>query len=355
MHSKIIRPAIHGKKAYDNKGSCATLIHYLGHEGREKGEGLTFFNACRNDILPSEARQAIDGNRKGLRERETKFYSLVLSPSPQELTHIGNEADKLKAFTRQAMRNYAASFQEKQGTSVEEKDLVWYATIHQHRTHKGGDVAVKEGIALAGKPKAGLHTHVHVLVSKLDQSGQRRLNPQASKEQFHIKGWQALNEASFGKLFGYQQKEVERGQSPQKAPEQKPGVLQALQARISGKVARINGMLSKGEELSLKAVLALAAKRSYGQTFFYNLHRLEENLREGRPVHQPLHLLEHNKDQKPALDKKASIPHAVSRVCQALGGQGIVQTEELALPELKGRFRRRRQRLPIRQKGGLSR
>ncbi len=355
MHAKIIRPAIHGKKAYNNKGSCQALIHYLGHEGREKGELLTFFNGSRNDILASEARQAIDGNTKGLRERETKFYSLVLSPSPQELSHIGNEADKIKAFTRQAMRNYAASFQGKQGTSVEEKDLVWYATMHQHRTYKGGDPAVKKGIATAGEPKEGLHTHVHVLVSKLDQSGQRRLNPQASREHFHIKGWQALNEASFGKLFGYQQKEVERGQSQQKAPEQKPGVLQALQARILGKVARINDMLNKGEELSLKAVLALAAKRNYHQTFFYNLHRLEKNLREGRPVHQPLHLLEHNKDRKPAVDKKASIPHAVSRVCQAIAGQGVAQTEDLAMPELKGRLRKRRQGLPIKQQRGLSR
>jgi hypothetical protein len=350
MHSKVINPAIHGKKAYDNKGSCGALVHYLGHEAKEKGELLTFFNGNRENIPASDVQQGIDGNVKGVRKREVKFYSLVISPSAEELKHIGNNEDKLKTFTRQAMQNYASNFKLKNGKTLDEQDLVWYATIHHGRTYKGNDKAVKSGQVKAGELKPGLHTHVHILVSKRDQSQQVSLNPQGSRDRFYMKKWQRLNEQSFEKLFGYEKK-----QSTQKSFEQKPKRLAGFQHHIQKKVEIINGMLSTREELSLKAVLWVAEKRNYEKTFFYNLNRLEKDLRKGNVVHQPMHLLEHNKDKKPAPAEKQSVAHAIGRVFHALSGESLGKTEDLAMPAIESRHRKKRQVLQEVRKGGMSR
>lgn len=337
MHSKIISPAIHGKKVYDNKGSCSTLVHYLGHEAREKGEGLTFFNASRNDIWAGEAGQGIDGNVKGLRKREVKFYSLVLSPSAQELKHIGSDKEKLEAFTRRAMQNYALNFKLKNGRALNEQDLVWYATIHQGRKYKGDAEVVISSKAKSGELKPGIHTHVHILVSKRDHMQQISLNPQGSRDRFYMKGWQRLNEESFSAMFGY-----ENRHSRETPSKQKPERLETLQSRIGQKVEIINGMLDKQQGLSTKEVVSLAEKRGYGQTFFYNLNRLENQLRKGNAVHQPMHLLEHNKDQRSSLAEKKSICHSFSRVFKVLAEESLGKTEDLAMPHISAKHRKKR-------------
>ncbi len=115
MHSKIINPAVHGKKTYNNKGSCYLLVSYLSHEAKEKGEQPAFFNGIKSQISSQEVQQRIDGNVKGLKKTEVKFYSLVLSPSPEELKHISSSREKLKTFTVEAMQNYASNFKLKSG------------------------------------------------------------------------------------------------------------------------------------------------------------------------------------------------------------------------------------------------
>jgi hypothetical protein len=341
---------MHGKKAYDNKGSCRALIHYLAHEAKEKGEELTFFNGSRNSISASEAGQSIDGNVKGLRKREVKFYSLVLSPYAEELKHIGNNKEKLEAFTRGTMQSYAGNFKLKNGRALNEQDLVWYATIHQGRTYKGQDEAVKSGKAKSGEGKPGLHTHVHIIISKRDQGQQISLNPQGSRDRFSIKGWQRLNEESFSTMFGYKKEHVK-----ERAIKQNPERPEALQNRIGQKVEIINGMLSKQEALSTKDVLAIAEKRGYGQTFFYNLNRLENHLRKGQAVHQPLHLLEHNKDCKPLLAEKQSIFQSFSRVFKVLSEESLEKTEDLTLTGVNAKYRKKKHPLKEVKHRGMSR
>ena len=117
---------------------------------------------------------AIDGNTRGLRKQQEKFYSLVLSPSAEELKHLKNDPDKLRAYTQQVMNKYAENFNlsEKEvsrGTLLSSSDLIWYATIHQERKEKEGE---QKGIS-----KAGLHQHVHIIVSAQDKTGELRLNP----------------------------------------------------------------------------------------------------------------------------------------------------------------------------------
>jgi hypothetical protein len=147
-----------------------------------------------------------------------------------------------------------------------------------------------------------------------------------------MKGWQWLNEASFAAMFGY-----EKGHANEKAIKQNPERLEALQNRIEQKVEIINGMLPKEQALSAKQVLSVAEKREYGQTFFYNLNRLENHLRKEQAVHQPLHLLEYNKDRKPSPAEKQSICHSFSRVFKALSAESLGKTEDLTMPGVNAR------------------
>src|SRR5688572_9898826 len=128
MHSKIIQPGKGGRVAYDNKGTCASLMYYLSHEARENNKVVSFFNSNRADISSGEVAAAINYNVKGLRKNEVKFYSLVISPSHQEISHLEKAGsmpnssgfptdeslsqvdEKLTLYARQVMENYAANF-----------------------------------------------------------------------------------------------------------------------------------------------------------------------------------------------------------------------------------------------------
>jgi hypothetical protein len=130
MYVKLINPKTHGKAAYTNTGSCAQTIRYLQHEAVGEGREGSFFNADRNELSAAQLQQAIDSNVKGLRAGEAKFYSLVLSPSKQELAHIGSSPDKLRAYTREVMSRYARSFTLPAGRQLGDEDVVWGAVLH---------------------------------------------------------------------------------------------------------------------------------------------------------------------------------------------------------------------------------
>ena len=136
MHSKIIDPRRHGRFVFANRGSCSKTVSYLGHEARERGSETVFFNQDRADVSAEEVRESIDSNAKGLRKQQEKFYSLVLSPSTAELQHIGNDPNRLQAYTRQAMDNYARNATLRDGSKLASSELIWYATIHEQRTEK---------------------------------------------------------------------------------------------------------------------------------------------------------------------------------------------------------------------------
>jgi len=215
MHSKIINPQQHGRFVFSNRGSCKRTVSYLGHEVREQPGSAHFFHQHQEAITTDEVREAIDFNARGLRKNQEKFYSLVLSPSSEEVAHLENDPKKLKAFTGQVMENYAQNFHipQQPEKKLSERDLVWFATIHQSRQEKSGSER--------GTAKLGYHTHIHVLVSAQNKERTLRLNPHSYRSRFPIRDWQVQNGRDFQQMFGYQKATTaEKLTAPMPAEEQ---------------------------------------------------------------------------------------------------------------------------------------
>jgi len=202
MYTKIIDPRIHGRQAYQNTGSVARTVNYLIQEAKVEGQEASFFTATQDAISADELQRAVDKNCKGLRKKEAKFYSLVVSPSAKELAVIGNDSEKLKAYTRGRMEQYAQNFHLPGKNKLGSTDLVWGAIVHYKRTYRGTDAAVIAGVAKAGERRAGLQTHVHVIVSARDATHKLTLNPQGPKRRFDIIEWQNSGPARFAQQFG---------------------------------------------------------------------------------------------------------------------------------------------------------
>ena len=83
--------------------------------------------------------ELLDTNVKGLTKETDNFYSLVLSPSLEELVKINNDTNGLQKFTRNVMDLYPKNFTLKNGRELGEPDLVWAAIIHQDRKIRGTD------------------------------------------------------------------------------------------------------------------------------------------------------------------------------------------------------------------------
>lgn len=210
MYSKIINPAKHGNVVYNNKSSAARLGNYLNKEPSSKQEKGVFFNAL-GDFDKKQVVESIDNNVKGLTQKDDKFHSLVIAPSAKELEHIGNDHFKLKAFTIACMEKYATNFNISSGKRLTEKDLVWYATIHQNRAYKGTDLEVLNGKKKSGDLKEGLQTHIHVVVSARDIEQKITLNPNTSnRNRFKMTAWLEANQRQFNQQFDFKpdQKEV---------------------------------------------------------------------------------------------------------------------------------------------------
>lgn len=204
--------------------SCADFVTYLEkeNEGKELDRQEHFFNQYHDHIPKEEVIKEIDGNRAKLKQSEPKFYSLTINPSQRELRHIQNNPDKLKAYVREVMKDYAASFYRNNPVTVD--NLKYYAKLEYERTFKGYDKQVKENqvyrakiakleydlrrvikgeikgnantlkkkIAkleaeiphrINGKPvvqgmkKSGLQTHIHIIVSRKDATNRYSLSP----------------------------------------------------------------------------------------------------------------------------------------------------------------------------------
>lgn len=170
MHVKIQNSGKGG-----NSGSCGGYVNYLEKENENKleHEKENFFSHDRDNVKGFEVIESIDNNRKKLGKDEAKFYSVTLSPSQDELKHIGNDKEKIKDFTRAVMDDYAKNF----NRGIEGKDLVYYAKIEQDRTYKGKDKEVKQNKVKQKTPKDGLQTHVHVIVSRKDKTQKLKLSP----------------------------------------------------------------------------------------------------------------------------------------------------------------------------------
>ena len=149
--------------------------------------------------------ERIDTNVQGLQKDKPGFHSLVISPSQDELSHLNNDPEKLKAYTRQVMENYAANFADKRQRSLKSDDLVWFATVHNNRQYSGLDDAVQIGAAQPRQQKEGEQTHVHVIVSARDKTMSRSLHPDAGSRRFNYQNWLAKNQQDFERTFGYKQ------------------------------------------------------------------------------------------------------------------------------------------------------
>jgi hypothetical protein len=341
-------------------------MHYLSHEARENNTSVSFFNSNTSGISSGEVAAAIDGNVKGLRKNEVKFYSLVISPSHYELSHLekrgktvnpsesirtqsGSGVDeKLTLYARHAMENYAANFSLKDGKKLSSTDLVWFGVIHHNRQYKGTHRQVKEGKVLKGDLKPGMNAHVHIIVSKRDALQQINLNPQGTKERFRITKWQARNEQTFDRLFAYHREIKQPVESSSKLSSEQ---FERFSRRISNKLSIINNMLEKPDRLIMEEVEKVAQKKGYKETFFYNLSRLETTLRKGGIVHEPLHLLEHNKDRKRERLESGKLGADLEKTFKILSNENTGMSDELSILEARPRFRSR----PQPAKPGMSR
>ena len=252
--------------------SAGDFVSYLEKENQGKSllDKEFFFNQYDDKIQPYEVIKGIDGNTSKLKHKEPKYYSITLSPSQYELKHIHNNPEKLKAFVRDAMKEYAGSFnREINGRPINVDDIKYYAKIEYERTYKSNDEAIRENkpfskqiahlknelrkvergeipgntrkleheiqklvrdapykirgqVVEPGMKKEGLQSHIHIIVSRKDASNTYSLSPgskyKASEVEMHGKmvkrGFERdrffqNSEKAFDRMFNYNRNYVE--------------------------------------------------------------------------------------------------------------------------------------------------
>ena len=353
MYIKVINPATHGRNAYANTGSARQATNYLEGEAKKQQQQAIFFNAERSVIQGKEAVLLLDSNHKGLRKSEAKFYSLVISPSPQELDHIGHDPQKLRQYTTRVMQEYAATVVPKSGNTLREKDLLWVATQHNERRHRGYDGAP------SGQKKEGPQTHIHVLVSARDKAQQLTLNPLGRIARFNRVTFMARSivafEAEFGPLQhplpgrrhpavdGQPTRPTAAASRPRRAPtaEEVAHFIHYRAAARQGRAAfdefgyhghkpawmtddsrdkqlgnllqRVNQKRPADHQLEQHKVLDIAREQAYSNGFYGRLHQLG---REKEPHPLPYEFLRTGKDATAATKQLATDQKRTQRLLQ---------------------------------------
>lgn len=256
-----------GFETYNN--SVRDYVAYLEKENqeREPEEHETFFDQNEDVIASEKVISEIDGNTGKLKKREPKFYSIVVSPSQRELKHISNNPEALRRYTREIMKDYAASFYRDRKVTVD--DIKYYAKIEHERTFRGFENKVLENapyrkqiaklrndlakmergelqgnlqaiqkeierltqeaphkingkMVVEGMKKEGAQSHIHIIVSRKDVTNTYSLSPGAKfkesetilngkkvKQGFHRDGFYQSAEKTFDRMFSYQRNYVE--------------------------------------------------------------------------------------------------------------------------------------------------
>lgn len=252
--------------------SAGDFVTYLEKEnqGKEPLDREYFFNQYEDKIKPYQVISEIDGNTAKLKHKEPKYYSITISPSQYELKHIHNNPERLRAFVREAMKEYANSFnREINGRPIRIDDIKYFAKLEHERTYKSNDVAVRENkpyinqiahlkneirnvergevsgnirqlendirklvrdapykirgkMVEPGMKKEGLQSHIHIIVSRKDASNSYSLSPgskyKVSDVEMHGKivkrGFERdrffqNSERAFDKMFEYNRNYVE--------------------------------------------------------------------------------------------------------------------------------------------------
>ncbi len=204
----------------DNKGSAAALVQYLEKENkdRHRDDQELWFNGQQSNLLPHLVRVAIDGNIAKLSKSDSKFFLINFSPSQKELDHLikryGKEGavDVLKKFGVKMMDEYARNF--KRPGIRDNRDLLWFGKLEQHRHYKHSDKEVKSGERKIGEKKEGNQMHLQIIVSRKDITNRIKLSPlnnskgtnvshSAKLGQFDRKAFKVSGEFVFDRMFDF--------------------------------------------------------------------------------------------------------------------------------------------------------
>ena len=251
------------------KGSVSDFVNYLEKENEEKPleQQELYFNQYEDGTGPETVIAEIDGNTDKLKKNDPKFYSMVVSPSQKELRHIGNDPEKLRQYTRELMKGYAACFYRDREVTVD--DIKYYAKLEHERTFSETDWKIKENQPYANKilqlkkeirkiqrgeargnierlklkagkleqqaphrqngkrivvgmKKEGHQSHIHIIVSRKDVTNTHSLSPgskykesetilngKKQKQGFNRDKFFKAAEKVFDSTFGYQRNFVE--------------------------------------------------------------------------------------------------------------------------------------------------
>lgn len=132
-------------------GSVRDFVNYLEKENQEQNQEQQeyFFDQNNDRINAEEVITEIDNNTTKLNKKDSKFYSMVVSPSQSELKTINNDPEKLRHYIREMMKDYATSFYRNKAVTV--NDIKYYAKIEKERTYKGTDREIRENQTYATK------------------------------------------------------------------------------------------------------------------------------------------------------------------------------------------------------------
>jgi hypothetical protein len=246
-----------------NKGTSTRMFEYLEKENIELNSvDKTYFFSNEHDYVSMEkAIQDVDGNWRGLKKDDTKYFMLTINPSQHELKHIENNRLALMNYTRVVMDEYAKGFKRQvNGKELTGKDLIYFAKIEKNRyysersdknlrtefyhnkkinieikkvsnselpnykksieIHKLKELYKKDyagTVIHEGNIKPGLNTHIHVVVARKDKSqkvslspfskskgNQIELNGKKVQVGFNRKEFQIKCENSFDQQFKYE-------------------------------------------------------------------------------------------------------------------------------------------------------
>lgn len=199
MHIKIQGG---GKGRTANKGSSGSLVSYLEHEDLKnikEGKSVEpFFSHTENEVHANDIIDALDNNKKKLSKKDAKFYMITLSPSKDELHHLGDtpaqQSAALKHFVRSGlMQQYADAF----GKDLNAEDIMYYGKVHYER----------------GDKKQEGNLHVHIVVSRKTADGRRKISPKTNHRNtktgpirggFDRVGFFEASESTFDHMFLYE-------------------------------------------------------------------------------------------------------------------------------------------------------
>lgn len=259
-----------GKGFETYNSSVQDYVAYLEKENQEKEPESYehFFDQKEDRIAPEIVIAEIDGNTAKLKKREPKFYSMVVSPSQRELKQISSNPEALRQYTREIMKDYAASFYRDRTVTVD--DIKYYAKIEHERSFRGFEKQVRENApyrkritklrndlskvkrgALQGNPKTmqqeiqrlaqeaphhinghmivegmkkeGVQSHIHIIVSRKDVTNTYSLSPGSKfkasettlhgkkvKQGFHRDQFYQYAERTFDRMFAYDRNFMEK-------------------------------------------------------------------------------------------------------------------------------------------------